>query len=261
VKIAFHSSRKPRAQKALAELRGRYTDVPIDQADILVVLGGDGTMLQALHAYFDHPTPIYGMNCGTLGFLLNPFVVDGLLDRLAHAQKFPIHPLSMKATDKSGAEHHELAFNEVSLLRQTHNSAKIQISINDQTRIQELVCDGVMLSTPVGSTAYNLSAGGPILPLDANLLSLTPISPFRPRRWPGALLHNNMRVRFDVQRMVERPVSATADSTEVRDIRSVEVVQSETIFKTLLFDPDNPLQERVFREQFGSSPIVANGSI
>ncbi|MCK6417814.1 MAG: NAD kinase [Alphaproteobacteria bacterium] len=252
MKIAYYASRKPRAQKALNELKGRYGEVPMDQAQTIIVLGGDGTMLEALHHHFDHPAPLLGLNCGTLGFLLNTFDVDKLEERIAGAEKFVIHPLSMKTTDKKGQEHHELAFNEVSLLRETHNSAKIQISVNDKIRIEELVCDGVMLATPVGSTAYNLSAGGPILPLDANLMALTPISPFRPRRWTGALLQDDVRVTFEVLRALERPVSATADSKEVRDVKTVEVIQSASVSKTLLFDPDNPLQERIFREQFGA---------
>lgn len=250
MKISFHSSKKPRAQKALEELRGRYGTVDPDEAEAIVVVGGDGTMLRALHTYVHHKAPIYGMNHGTLGFLLNANKWDGLEERIALATKFIIHPLQMDAIDKDGKPHSEVAFNEVSLLRESHNSAKIRIHINNKVRIEELVCDGVLVSTPVGSTAYNSSAGGPILPLDANVLPLTPISPFRPRRWSGALISNKHEIRFEILKPVERMVSATADSKEVRDVREVVVRQAQDISKTLLFDPDYSLEERVSREQF-----------
>jgi len=192
------------------------------------------------------------MNLGTLGFLLNENRKDGLVDRIKNSKRFTIHPLVMEATDTAGKAHKELAFNEVSLLRETHNSAKIKVNVNGEVRIKELVCDGVMVSTAVGSTAYNSSAGGPILPLQANIIAMTPISAFRPRRWPGALLHNKSKITFDILKSVERPVSATADSKEVRDIKSVSIKESKKISKTLLFDPENPLQERIFKEQFFS---------
>lgn len=251
MKFAFYSSKKPRAQKALEELKGRYGSVDAEHADAIIVVGGDGTMLRALHYHVEHKAPLFGMNLGTLGYLLNRYDIEGLEQRITNAVRFTIHPLRMVATDKNGKIWTETAFNEVSLLRQTHNSAKIKIHIDGQVRINELVCDGVLVSTPMGSTAYNSSARGPILPLDANILPLTPISPFRPRRWNGALVHNKHEVKFEVTKAVERPVSATADSKEIRDVREVVVKEARKISKTLLFDPDNPLEERVFQEQFG----------
>ncbi|MCC6598523.1 MAG: NAD kinase [Alphaproteobacteria bacterium] len=250
MKITYFAGRKPRAQKALEELRSHYGSVEPEEADVIIVIGGDGTMLRALHAFADYQAPLFGLNLGTLGFLLNRHHKDGLEERIEKSKRFTIHPLKMTAIDSEGKTHKELAFNEVSLLRETHNSAKIRVSVNDAVRIDELVCDGVMLSTPVGSTAYNSSAGGPILPLDANILTMTPISAFRPRRWPGALIRNNCKIGFDILKGVERPVSATADSKEVRDVRSVIIKESRKISKTLLYDPDNPLEERIFKEQF-----------
>ncbi len=250
MKIAFFSSKKPRAQKALEELKSRYGCAKPDDADALIVVGGDGTMLRALHAHVDSPAPIFGMNLGTLGFLLNPYNLDGLEERINKATRFVIHPLRMQVTDRNGKIFSEVAFNEVSLLRATHNSAKIKILIDGKIRIPELVCDGVMVSTPVGSTAYNSSAGGPILPLDANVLPLTPISAFRPRRWSGALIHNKHEIRFEILKSVERPVSATADSKEIRDVRDVTVHEDRALANTLLFDPDYSLEERISREQF-----------
>ena len=254
MKIAFRATPKPRAQQALEELKGKYESVPASKADTIVVIGGDGTMLRALHDYKDLDIPIFGINQGTLGFLLNHHDRRAnLIKRIENAEGFKIRPLEMTAIDKDGKKHNEVAFNEISLLRQTHNAAKISISINKKVRIEELVCDGVMISTPVGSTAYNLSAGGPVLPLDSNLLPITPISPFRPRRWSGALIRNNNKVQLEVMKAVERPVSATADSKEIRDVKTVNVQISDTIEKTILFDPDNPLEERIFKEQFAGS--------
>ena len=250
MKFAYFAGRKPRAQKALEELKSTYGACEPEEADAIIVLGGDGTMLRALHSFADYQAPLYGMNLGTLGFLLNKHDKDKLKERVKAAKRFNIRPLIMNATDKDGKKHKELAFNEVSLLRETHNSAKIKIIVNGEERIKELVCDGVMVSTPVGSTAYNSSAGGPILPLSSNLVAMTPISPFRPRRWPGALLRDNHKVAFEVLKAVERPVSASADSKEIRDVTMVEISQSKKVSKTLLYDPDNPLQERIFKEQF-----------
>ena len=251
MKFAFHATPKPRAQQALEELKAKYGAVKPEKADVIVVVGGDGTMLRGLHQYRDLDAPLFGLNLGTLGFLLNPYDRRVNLEkRIENAVHFTIRPLEMIATDKRGKKHTEVAFNEVSVLRETHNSAKIQVSINDQVRLDELVCDGVMISTPVGSTAYNLSAGGPILPIDSNLLPITPISPFRPRRWAGALIRNNCTVTLDILKAVERPVSATADSKEIRNVKSVIIKQSDTIAKTMLFDPDSPLEERIFKEQF-----------
>ena len=248
--IHFHASNKPRAQKALEELKSRYGDVSSEKADVIVVLGGDGTMLRALHTQVENSAPLFGLNLGTLGFLLNHRSVDDLVGRIEKATKFVIHPLQMYAIDKAGKIYTELAFNEVSLLRESHNSAKIRIYVDNKIRISELVCDGVLVSTPVGSTAYNSSAGGPILPLDANVLPLTPISPFRPRRWSGALIHNKHEIRFEILKPVERMVSTTADAKEVRDVREVVVREARHISKTLMFDPDYSLEERISREQF-----------
>lgn len=252
MKIHFYASRKPRAQKALEELKSTYGQSDLDKAEVIVVLGGDGTMLRGMHKFRNETLPLYGMNLGTLGFLLNSYMLDNLPERITKANQFKIHPLRMHATTVKGEIHDELAYNEVSILRETHNSAKIKISVNDKTRIDELVCDGVLLSTPVGSTAYNLSAGGPIVPLRANVLPLTPISAFRPRRWPGALINNDSVVTFDILKCIERPVSATADAKEIRNVKSVEIRQAADITRTILYDPDNPLEERIFSEQFAS---------
>lgn len=252
MKLAFHASRKPRAQKAWEELNSKYGHVEPESAECIVVLGGDGTMLRALHKYAHYQAPIFGMNLGTLGFLLNEYRVDDLLERIKGANRFEIHPLRMDVTDKNGETHSEIAFNEVSVLRETHNTAKIKIFVNGKERLSELVCDGILLATPVGSTAYNLSAGGPIVPLGGNLLPLTPISPFRPRRWAGALIKDTCEVMLDILKPIERPVSATADSQEVRDVRRVIIRESKTISKTILYDPDNPLEERIFEEQFAN---------
>ncbi len=249
-KIAFHASHKPRAQKALEELTSEYGQCNPKDADVIVVLGGDGSMLRALHQFATLKKPIFGMNLGTLGFLLNDYSPKDLKARLKAANGYKIHPLRMEAKDKNGKMHSEVAFNEVSLIRETHNSAKIKISVDGQVALEQIVCDGILLSTAVGSTAYNSSAGGPIIPLDANVLPLTPISVFRPRRWPGALLSRKSEVVFEVLRPGERPVSATADAKEIRDVVSVTVRESRTITCTLMFDPDNSLGERIFAEQF-----------
>lgn len=252
MKLCYFASGKPRAQKALEELKSLYGRYESDEADAIIVLGGDGTMLRALHEYLDVDIPFFGMNLGTLGFLLNTYHKDDLPNRIEQANRFDIRPLRMRALDKHGKEHSEVAFNEVSLLRETHNSAKIKITVNGKERMSELVCDGILVSTPVGSTAYNSSAGGPIVPLQANVLPMTPISAFRPRRWPGALVTNNCEVTFDILKPVERPVSATADSNEVRDARRVMIRESKSISKTILYDPDNPLEERIYQEQFAA---------
>ena len=250
MKITFHASRKPRAQKALEELKSTYGQVEPENAEVIVVLGGDGTMLRALHQYAHYQAPIFGMNLGTLGFLLNEYVVDTLKDRIKAANRFEIHPLRMHVTDTKGQERSEIAFNEVSVLRETHNTAKMKVFVNGKERVSELICDGILVSTPVGSTAYNSSAGGPIVPLNANVFPMTPISPFRPRRWRGALLSNTCEVRLEILKPFERPVSATADSLEIRDVKDVIIREAQSISKTLLYDPDNPLEERIFEEQF-----------
>jgi len=249
-RIAFVASPVPEARKALARLVRRYGSVPLSKADVVVALGGDGLMLRTLHRLMKSGKPIYGMHRGTVGFLMNDFRVDKLRQRLAAAQKTVIHPLLMRARDDDGRDHEHHAFNEVSLFRQTHQAAKLRILVDGQERLSELVADGVLLATPAGSTAYNLSAQGPIIPIDAPLLALTPISPFRPRRWHGALLPDRARVRVEVQSTDRRPVAAVADHDEVRNVRSVDIQMDHAIGMTVLFDPGHSLDERILREQF-----------
>jgi NAD+ kinase len=249
VKIHFFASDSGDAQAALALMRGRYDDAGPDNADIIVALGGDGFMLQTLHKFLDKDTPIYGMNLGSVGFLMNEFHEEHLQERLEAAESARIHPLTMHArTPQTTIE--ARAFNEVSLLRQTRQAAKLRILVDDKVRTAELICDGVLVSTPAGSTAYNLSAHGPILPIDADLLALTPISAFRPRRWRGALLSHRAHVRFEILEAGKRPVSAVADDLEVRDVLSVDVAEDRSIAKTMLFDAGHSLDERILAEQF-----------
>ena len=251
MKLHFFASDNPRPQSAFRELQKKYEHVNnLDEAEAIVVLGGDGAMLRALHNFTDVDIPLYGLNLGTLGFLLNEYKNKDLVARIRNAQRYQINPLRMQATDVKGEVHNAIAYNEVSLLRQTHSSAKIMVFVNDEVRLPELVCDGIMLSTPVGSTAYNSSADGPIVPLSANVLPLTPISAFRPRRWSGALLSDTAKVRFEVLRPNVRSVSASADSCEVRDCVIVDIEQARDVSSTLLFDPDNHLEERIYQEQF-----------
>ena len=249
-KIGFRAAQAPEAQAALQELLAAYPHVPAEEADVVVALGGDGFMLETLHAYIDRPVPIYGMNLGTVGFLLNNYEADRLRENLEKAVAVPLHPLRMRALRRDGEVEHGLGINEVSLFRQTYQAAKLCIAIDGVVRLPELVCDGVLVATPAGSTAYNLSAHGPILPTDANLLALTPISPFRPRRWRGALLPSKTRFCFRVIDADKRPVSAVADSTEIRDVVEVAVWADQTITLTLLFDPEHNLEERILKEQF-----------
>jgi NAD+ kinase len=249
-KLTFISADTKEAQQALKKLRQHHEDVGIDSADIAISIGGDGTMLETLHKTYNHGLPVYGMNCGSVGFLMNPYRPEKLLERLNEAHEVKIYPLYMKVTDDSGNEHEAIAFNEVALLRQTRQAAKLKIFVDNIERIPELVCDGILLATPAGSTAYNLSAHGPIIPLLSNLLALTPISAFRPRRWKGALLPSHSRVKIEIQNPQKRPVSATADSTEIRHVASVEIRQSDKKGCSLLFDPDHNLEERILKEQF-----------
>jgi NAD+ kinase len=249
LKLALIATESADAQSAVDEFRQRYNPVPIENADVVVAIGGDGTMLTALHAALTRQLPVYGLNHGSVGFLLNPFNLDGLTDRLLRAQAVSINPLEMIATTADG-EIKAHAINEVALLRETRQASKLRISVDKRERMAELICDGALLATPVGSTAYNLSAQGPIIPLTANMLALTPISAFRPRRWRGALLHSNAHVVFDILEADKRPVSATADFTEVRDVTRVAVRSDNSITLTLLFDPETHLAERVVREQF-----------
>jgi len=246
---ALHFTAAPDAAEALEAMRKRHHDVGASDADIIVALGGDGFMLQTLHAFLGTGKPIYGMNLGSVGFLMNEYRPDKLIERLSAAERAVIHPLRMKAETARGATE-ALAFNEVSLLRQARQAAKICIQVDERVRIAELICDGVLVSTPAGSTAYNLSAHGPILPIDAALLALTPISAFRPRRWHGALLSHRARVRFEVRESAKRPVSAVADDFEVRDVSAVDVAEDRSIAMTMLYDAGHNLDERILTEQF-----------
>jgi NAD+ kinase len=250
MKIHFYAGKKPKAREAFEELAARYGQALEKDCDVIAVIGGDGTMLDALHEYGNLGKPFYGMNLGSVGFLLNPDHRDDLPAFIEKSSAVTIHPLRMEAADRQGNRHEALAFNEVSLLRETRQTAHLKISVDGIERIPELVCDGVMLATPAGSTAYNLSAHGPILPLSSNTLALTPISAFRPRRWRGALIPSHLHVRIDVLNPENRPVSATADSQEFRDVVSVDIHQSTSIGETLLFDPDHHLEERILKEQF-----------
>ncbi|MEX0839783.1 MAG: NAD kinase [Parvibaculum sp.] len=249
-KIAFVATDMPEAQAALKSLRARYGDASPDKADVIVALGGDGLMLQTLHEHMERRIPIYGMNRGSVGFLMNEYRDDNLLERLEAAEMATLHPLRMKVTLVSGERKEALAINEVSLLRETYQAAKIRISIDGKTRMEELMCDGVLVATPAGSTAYNLSAQGPIVPIDAALLALTPISAFRPRRWRGALLSHRAHVRFEILETEKRPVSAVADHTEFRSVCDVEVEEDASIDLLMLFDADHSLDERILTEQF-----------
>jgi NAD+ kinase len=249
VNLHFVAANVPDAQAALTVMRQSHADVGAEEADIVVALGGDGFMLQTLHNFLSRKKPIYGMNLGSVGFLMNEYREENLEQRLAAAESAVIHPLRMSAESLKG-QTDALAFNEVSLLRQTRQAAKVRILVDEKVRTAELICDGVLVSTPAGSTAYNLSAHGPILPIDADLLALTPISAFRPRRWRGALLSHRARVRFEILEAEKRPVSAVADDLEVRDITAVDVAEDRSISMTMLFDAGHSLDERILAEQF-----------
>lgn len=250
-RIAFVASSTSEAQQALARLSQQYGNVAPQEADVVVALGGDGLMLQTLHRYMRSDTPIYGMHRGTVGFLMNDYSEADLKERLSLSQVTLIHPLLMCAKDAAGKlfEHH--AINEVSLFRQTYQAARLCILIDGQERLPELVADGVLVSTPAGSTAYNLSVQGPIIPINGSLLALTPISPFRPRRWRGALLPDSAEVKIVVLEAEKRPVAAVADHDEVRSVVSVDVRMDRSISMHMLFDPGHSLEERILREQFG----------
>ena len=248
-RVAFVASEAEAAQQAILELRRRYGTVEPGDADIVVPLGGDGFMLETVHRFVGSGLPIFGMHRGSVGFLMNSYRLDGLYERLAVAQPVELHPLEMAAW-QNGTCRRAIAFNEVSLLRETRQAAKLRVSVDGVVRLDELLADGILLSTPVGSTAYNLSAHGPIIPLGAGIMALTPISAFRPRRWRGALLPHGARVRIDALETAKRPVSAVADFTEVRDVMSVEIHENRDIAMTVLFDRDANLEERVLKEQF-----------
>jgi NAD+ kinase len=249
-RLAFVASRSPEAQAGLALYRSRYGDVPVEEADVIVALGGDGFMLQTLHRHLARGKPVYGMKAGTVGFLMNQHRPEELIERISRAQPAVLKPLEMFATSEAGSTVHALAFNEVSLLRQTKQAAHLRICINDAVRLPELICDGVLVCTPAGSSAYNLSAHGPILPLESRVLAMTPISPFRPRRWRGAVIGADSEVRIEVLDQYKRPVSVTADSSEVRDVCEVVIREVTDKTVTLLFDPEHNLEERLLSEQF-----------
>ncbi|HEX4196121.1 MAG TPA: NAD kinase [Caulobacteraceae bacterium] len=249
-RLAFVAMDRPEAQAARARLAARYGDVPVADAQVIVALGGDGFMLETLHRNLGRSTPIYGMNQGSVGFLMNDYSEERLLERINAAERAVIHPLVMKTVDAEGRRNDALAINEVSLLRQTGQTAKLRISIDNKVRLAELFCDGAMVATPAGSTAYNLSAHGPIIPLDGRVLALTPISAFRPRGWRGALLRHDAKVRFEILEPEKRPVSAVADNFEVRDVVEVNVAEDRETRLHMLFDAGRSLEERVLAEQF-----------
>jgi NAD+ kinase len=248
--VSFVSSGTPEADRAADLLRERYGDCGFDEATKVVALGGDGLMLQTLHRKMGKNVPVYGMNFGSVGFMMNEFSSDALAERLAAARPTHIYPLEMNARLSDGSEHRALALNEVSLFRMTYQAVKVEILVDGQPRLDELICDGVLLATPAGSTAYNLSAHGPILPIDSSLLALTPISPFRPRRWRGAILNNHAVVTFRTREADKRPVSAVADNVEFQRVVEVTVRENRNQRVTLLFDPGTGLDERVLSEQF-----------
>ena len=249
-RIAFMASDAPVAQTARAALIARYGDSPPESADGIVALGGDGFMLQTLHGAQDLAAPVYGMNRGTVGFLMNEYAETDLLERLEAAEEEVLNPLAMRATCMDGSVHEALAINEVSVLRAGPQAAKLRITIDGRLRMEELVCDGALIATPAGSTAYNYSAHGPILPIGSDVLALTAIAPFRPRRWRGALVPKSAEVRFEILNPEKRPVMAEADSRAVRNVRSVEIRTEMAVHHHILFDPGHGLEERLIREQF-----------
>lgn len=249
-RIYFVASDAPEAQAAYQRLTARYQQVEPDAAAVIVALGGDGLMLQTLHAHMSRDIPIYGMNRGSIGFLMNEYHEEDLLDRLAAAEMSEIHPLRMNVRDRDGVTYEALAINEVSIFRLTYQAAKLRILVDGKLRLEDMMCDGVLIATPAGSTAYNLSVYGPILPINAPLLALTPISPFRPRRWRGALLSNEAHVRIEVMEPEKRPVAAVADHNEFRHVVRVDVREARSIGLKLMFDPGHALDERILAEQF-----------
>ncbi len=251
-RLAFAASDRTEAEEAYERLSARYGRYEIADADVIVALGGDGFMLEMLHRTLPDGKPIYGMNRGSVGFLMNDYREEDLIERIAHAERATIHPLAMVATDHRRIQHRGVAINEVSLLRQTRQTAKLRVSIDGKLRMEELVCDGALVSTPAGSTAYNLSAHGPIIPLTAKALALTPISAFRPRRWRGALLPHTALVTFEVLEADKRPVSAVADNFEVRDVVIVQISENRDISLNMLFDAGRGLEERGLTEQFSA---------
>lgn len=252
MRIAILASPAPEADAARVALEAMHTGCAPAEADVLVALGGDGFMLQTLHRHAALGLPVYGMKLGTVGFLMNQYRREGLLERIARARPTVLRPLEMEAVTEGGQTISSLAYNEVSLLRQTRQAAHLRIAVNGQHKLEELVCDGVLVATPAGSTAYNYSAHGPILPLGSDVIAITPIAAFRPRRWRGALLRSDAEVGIDVLDALKRPVSATADSHEVRNVIEVRIRESSTRTVTLLFDPEHDLADRILNEQFES---------
>lgn len=250
-KVAFVASPTPEAETAAAALAAQYEHVEPEQAEVVVALGGDGLMLRTLHRFLGTGKPIYGMNKGSVGFLMNEFKPDGLMERLEAAERSVSHPLLMRAVDTARADFSAHAINEVHMLRQTHQTAKLRVEVDGHVRLAELTADGILIATPAGSTAYNLSVGGPILPLNAPLLAVTPISAFRPRRWRGALLPDTATITVTVIEAEHRPVNAVADHTEFRDICRVTASLDRSIELVMLHDPGHSLDERILREQFG----------
>jgi NAD+ kinase len=250
-KLAFVAGPSPEAQSARARLSARYGEAAPESADVIVPLGGDGFMLQTLHRLMSSGKPIYGMHRGTVGFLMNEYQEEGLKERIAAAEPTVIHPLRMRARDVRGVEHEYRAINEVSVFRESYQAARLRILIDGKERLADLVADGLLVATPAGSTAYNLSVQGPVIPINAPLLALTPISPFRPRRWRGALLPDRARVSIEVLEPDKRPAAAVADHDEVRSVRTVDISMDHGIAIPMLFDPGHSLDERILREQFG----------
>lgn len=248
--VAFVASGHEEAQRVAERLKARYPHTSPEQADVIVAIGGDGFMLETLHRFMHRGVPIFGLNRGSIGFLMNRYDEDGLMERLARAEPIRLNPLRMIAIDLLGERHEALAINEVSLLRETRYAAKLRIKIDGVVRMPEMICDGVLVATPAGSTAYNVSANGPILPLGAHVLALTPISVFRPRHWRGAILPHEVEVTIEVLSPELRPVSAVADYTEVRNVVRVDVREDRSVVLTLLFDPEHDLEERIVKEQF-----------
>jgi NAD+ kinase len=251
-RLTFVSSTRPEAIESRERLAARYGDAGLDNAQVIVALGGDGFMLETVHGLMHSGKPLYGMNRGSVGFLMNEFSEDDLLGRINAAEQAVIHPLRMNAVDVDGKSHEALAFNEVSLLRTTRQAAKLRISVDGKVRLSEMICDGALISTPMGSTAYNLSAHGPIIPMDAKILALTPISSFRPRRWRGALLSHTARLRLEVLEGEKRPVSAVADNFEAPNVVEVYIAEDRDVSLTMLFDAGRSLEERVLAEQFSA---------
>ena len=250
MKFHFIASENPEAKEALKVLIKRYDQTKLELSDVIIAIGGDGMLLKALRNSIEKNKPVFGLNKGNVGFLMNELSFDNLENRIQTARKVKMHPLFMSAHKINGNIFTELALNEVSILRQTHQAAHLKITVDKKERLNELVCDGILVSTPIGSTAYNLSARGPIIPLNANILALTPISSFRPRRWRGALLPQRVKIRIEVLNFDTRPVSATADNVEARDIKYIEISTDKTKKLTILHDSDHSLDERIMKEQF-----------